>query len=119
MNNLKLVSWAICLHLLMAINAYGNIYKCIESDGTLKFQDYPCTNQENQKTEIFHQYTKNNHGENTKNETKSDQINPCPLCIRDDFLKTLSIDFGQALFNETKNERVRSVMLLRSSFFAW
>ena len=58
MNDLKLVFLSICLYLSFTMSAYGTIYKCIESDGTFKFQDYPCANQINQKNEIHHQSPK-------------------------------------------------------------
>ena len=67
MKNINFYLSVICLSLSFVMNSYANIYRCIESDGRLIFQDHPCTDQEN-RNETFHQYKKDDSLENKETE---------------------------------------------------
>ena len=104
MNSLKLVSLVICLHLSFIISAYGNIYRCIESDGSLTFQDYPCANQEKQKNKIFQQSPKTGNAENKKTETGSDRINLLGNVLSDDLKNVRISPFKARYYTENDGE---------------
>lgn len=97
MSNLKLVFLLVCLHLSFIMNAYGTVHKCVESDGTIIFQNYPCATQENQKNDIYHQPPKTNLAETQKPKTGTAWINPLENTRSDD-LKDVKISTFKAYY---------------------